>query len=890
LGQATLEEVAMASKKSEDRHIEKSLEIGRKNADLMPKVRRWCKHLDIKMTSAGILAEVYRLPVGSMRVTCPHGTSLVESMHLSGVARSFILENCAGCPHHEEISPDNFGREVFDEKAKADAQKEQDREQREELKQRLYQEAQQALDTRDTPRRSINSLVLAFQDSEPNTPEYRDIIDQLIQAAKVAPEHFSDEALRVLVTGDEETHLAAGLRVSRPICAFRKRVPDFVLQAATKTVGRPFDMGGDAACGILLEHALINDLSDVLPLLQSIISVANYRLAHFLMSPIIRSEPSFPNTLELLRLVFAQKPEEARKAFDERLRRDSKETKLNAAKTLQAMLPDLVEEVLPLTRVLLYSLELEDDHYEESADHEVCELISHLYAYSPQFVEDKIEAFRPVASDEVKTLLTHVYSLIVRHASTEHRWSKPVFAEELYVRQVPVAIDYLFNAMADVRLDVEERAEICDELEDAVKAFPEAAFARLDRVLGRLAMTIREAEQIPKDGADYLEYMANDTRRIQFDRLIGHIVKITRTLVRHAPQKAFPVITQTTRDLSSKNDTRLKAELVGTLRDFAKDDNLLPQVIPELYRHLTDYESNLVRSRAINVLSDLLDHSPGSVPSNMLELLLIYLQDPYVIIHKSAVRALAHTKLKRDDFGWDALNRVLALERAYADDANQTAFWEDIIQTLYAAFRAWPEVDRYIATKLLPKYSRHSEKYFAEDMLVRLSRLVENYPEVAAEFIEIAVEYVRATSAKRTSNGDLYSDRSLIWQGLFKAPQELLKTFVRILHEAALQKIQHDPLTSYQIIELLSHAGLKSETLALANDLLASLPDVKSNKYRRDTCHLIAAAEHAEQLCAAGETEKAMQVLDEADKAVPIESKLHEKLEAMWRAGLIETL
>jgi hypothetical protein len=880
----------MASKKSEDRLIEKSLEIGRKNAELMPKVRRWCKHLDIKMTSAGILAEVYNLPVGSMRVTCPHGTSLIESMHLSGVARSFILQNCVGCPHHEEISPDNFGREVFNEKAKADAQKEVDRAQREELKQRLYQGAQQALDTRDTPRRSINSLVLALQDSEPNAPEYRDITDQLIQAAKVAPEHFSDEALRVLVAGDEETRLATGLHISRSICTFRKGVPDFVLQAATKAVRQSFDVGGDAACGILLEHALINDLGDVLPLLQPIISVANYRLAHFLMSPIIRSEPLFPNALELLRLVFAHKPEEARQAFDERLRRDNKATKLNAAKTLQAMLPDLAEEVLPLTRVLLYSLELEDDHYEESADHEVCELISHLYAYSPQFVEVKIEAFWPVASDEVKTLLTHVYSLIVRHASTEHRWSKPVFDEELYVRQVPTAIDHLFNAMADVRLDVEDRAEICDELEDAVKAFPQLAFDRLDRVLGRLAMTIREAEQIPKDGANYLEHMTNDTRRIEFDRLIGHIVKITRTLIHHSPQKAFPVLTQTIHDLSSKNDTRLKAELVGILSDFGRDENLLPQVVPELYRHLTDYESNLVRSRAIDVLSDLLDHSPGTVPSNMLELLRIYLQDPYVIIHKSAVRALAHTELKRDDFGWDALNRVLALEKAYADEANQTAFFEDLIQTLYAAFRAWPEVDRYIATKLLPKYSRHSEKYFAEDMLVRLSRSVEDYPGVAAEFVEIAVEYIRATSAKRTASGDLYSDRSIIWQGLFEAPQEQLRPYIGVLREASIQKIQHEPLTSYQIIELLSHAGLNKEALALAKDLLAALPDVKSNKYRRDTCCLIAAAEHAEQLCATGETEKAIQILVEAGKAVPTESKLHEKLEEMWRAGLIETL
>src|SRR5688572_5740086 len=99
----------MATKKSEDRHVMEMLELGRKNAELWPRVQRWCEHLSIEMTSAGLLAEIHKLPIGSLRVACPHGKSLSESMHLHSVARTFILANCDGCPYHKEVSADNYG-------------------------------------------------------------------------------------------------------------------------------------------------------------------------------------------------------------------------------------------------------------------------------------------------------------------------------------------------------------------------------------------------------------------------------------------------------------------------------------------------------------------------------------------------------------------------------------------------------------------------------------------------------------------------------------------------------------------------------------------------------------------------------------------------------------
>ncbi len=877
----------MARKKQQDWQIERSLELGRKNAALMPKVRRWCGNLNIEMTSAGLLAQMYNLPVGLLRVTCPHGNSFTESMHLDSVARSFILRNCAACPYHQEVSPDNFGRQVFEEQAKAEAGRQQAQERHEELKRQLQQHAQQSLATVDTPRQSINALILALQDAEPSSPQYQDIADQLTQAAQIAPEHFSDEALHVLVNSLDERHRTTGLSVALQICVHRKNVPNFVFEAATQALTQLYDIGGEAACGVLIERALHHKLSDVLPLLERILAVANYRLADFMMSPFIRDKPQFPNALKLLQIIFAQAPAAARQAFDARLRLDHKETKLNAAKTLQAMLPDTVEEILPLTGVLLYSLELEDDQDDMSADHEVCELLSHLYVYAPEFVGKKIDSFWPFASDEVKGVLAKIYALIIRHASSEDRWSRPLFPKDRYVEQAPVAMEKLYNATADIRLDVEVRHYISEKFEHAVKEFPQAMFNKLDRLLGRLAMIIREAEQVKTEKREAWEHLQNDTH---FSGSIRNIVKIIRTLIRHNPPSAFTLITRLLHELGSKDQERLKVELVGTLNEFGREDGLLTQLIPELYHHLVDYESNWVRSQAIDVMGDLLDYVPEAVPSNMIELVVIYLRDPYVIIHKGAVRALAHTKLKRDAVGWDALTCIINLEHHYAQQQDQTRFLEDIVRTLASTFRDWPEIKQYIVTKLLPKYSRHQDKHFAEDMLVRLARSLKDYPKIAPEFVESAFEFLHNTRGNRHGRDDQYTDRFKIWHTLFNMPRELLGAHVHTMRQIALRNIEHDPLETYRVIELMSHAGLHEDAVATSDELLATVPDVKANAYKRDSCKLISAAEQAELLCVTGEFEKAIQILEKANSGVPEDKELHKKWEEMWRDDLTETL
>jgi hypothetical protein len=103
----------MAKKRSEEQRMQRSVEMGEANAALIPRLERWCSNLRVELTSSGLLAQMSQLPIGMMQINCPHGEKGIQAMNLREVAAYFIAENCRGCPHHEELNPDNAGRDIL---------------------------------------------------------------------------------------------------------------------------------------------------------------------------------------------------------------------------------------------------------------------------------------------------------------------------------------------------------------------------------------------------------------------------------------------------------------------------------------------------------------------------------------------------------------------------------------------------------------------------------------------------------------------------------------------------------------------------------------------------------------------------------------------------------
>lgn len=374
-----------------------SIEIGRANQRLLPRVHRWCRHLEVEMASYGLLAQTTGLPIGHLRVKCQHGITTSESSFLASEARRFILRNCIGCSHHAEVGPDNYGREILAEKERADGREAAAAARRQELRQQAHGTAAAALETGRVTEASVNEFILGLFGAEEEAARCG---QRLIEAASLGPELFSDAALDVLSDGFTGPQAEACITAVSLVCAYRKSVSAPLVTAAVVAVEQEQDL----ACGFLADSIAMGcDPGPALAALPAIVTVPRYGLFYW-RHGLTHSRPLYPGTIKLLHTLFPITPDAVRAAMASRLLIDRKGPRHDAAEALMDLLPIQAERILPLVPILLRSLELTDDTFERSADAAVCRLISHLYAYAPDRVEADIAAYLPGAPGEVKEL------------------------------------------------------------------------------------------------------------------------------------------------------------------------------------------------------------------------------------------------------------------------------------------------------------------------------------------------------------------------------------------------------------------------------------------------------------------------------------------------------
>jgi hypothetical protein len=288
-------------------------------------------------------------------------------------------------------------------------------------------------------------------------------------------------------------------------------------------------------------------------------------------------------------------------------------------------------------------------------------------------------------------------------------------------------------------------------------------------------------------------------------------------------------------------------------------------VIPELYKHLVDYESNLVRSKAISVLGQLLRNARPSVPESMVDLLVeVHLRDPYKIIHKAALTALQSYKFTQDRHGYVALETLLKLEEIYFEEGKDTRFLEELVRVFRSSFADWVEVRRHVATNILPRYAGHPDPYFSEDMITILSYDVQEFPEIRQLFLQVVLEFFQRTDRDRY-NYDGYSPRTRLWAHLEKLPAEVVSSEYEKFAEVIKAKALSDPLEAHRCISTFSSLELHQQAGGLAGLAYEALPSVKAHAWWKKTFGRAAAAERAEGLLAAGDRAGALRVLENAE-------------------------
>jgi hypothetical protein len=776
-------------------------------------------------------------------------------------ATSFVLSNCIGCAHHSELHPDNYGRTILQKKKEADAKEQELRDRRERLRQEALETAREALESSEITEKSVNSLILEAQS---DTEQAHRVREQLIKAARIAPEMFSENALQVIADNFMVPSAPIYIRCATELCRSRQNVPDFMLSAALNAVDIGPMEAADSACLLLDLHAQINGISILQSHLPSLLQILDRRMPRWLRHDDL-AVTDIPGMITVLRTYMVADPNLVLAQFRSRLAIDENDSRLSTAEILTILLHDYPEQILSLLSELLASLDFADDPYSASANHPICNILAHLYIHSSTKVEEAIEERWQRASDEVRKPLLRIYELIARHASHKDRFSAPVFSKDYYKQHLPRVVEKVYLVLADIQHSVTLRQEACRILKELAEEWPDLFAAYIPRLLGRLRMTVQESKNIPQKGANALETLQLGSVKIGYDALITRVGGVLRTLFKANPRGTWHEVVSFLNDLDSRQDATLKAELVGSISEFIADYSLLPEAIPELYKHLVDYESNLVRYKAISVLGQLLRNDRPSVPESMIDLVVeVHLRDPYRIIHKAAATSLGSYKFTKNRRGYMALEALKELEKVYFEEGKDTRFLEELVRVFRSSFADWVEVRRHVATNILPRYAGHPDPYFSEDMITTLSYDVQNFPEISRRFLQIVLDFFQRTERDRY-NYDGYSPRTRLWTGLEKLPAEVVSSEYEKFAAVIKAKALSDPVEAYRFISTFSALELHQQAAELAELADEALPSIKAHAWWKETFSRAAAAERAESLLAAGDRAGALRVLADVE-------------------------
>ena len=182
--------------------ISKAIELGRKNQKYIQKALQWCSHFRCQMTTSGMLAPYYDLPIGSHRISCKHSKYTKESVNLPWIVPEFIIQSCQNCSHRKSQDDGSWGQKIIDDYATSQIE--------EENKKREFEEGINKIRAkiRNIPKKAklganINEREFFIFTEELFSDEYsisKKALDYLIQAAKLSPDIFPEIIIDLLIS------------------------------------------------------------------------------------------------------------------------------------------------------------------------------------------------------------------------------------------------------------------------------------------------------------------------------------------------------------------------------------------------------------------------------------------------------------------------------------------------------------------------------------------------------------------------------------------------------------------------------------------------------------------------------------------------------------------
>jgi hypothetical protein len=607
---------SMVKKQQEQRRIAEMNDLGRRNVETLAAARGWCKHLRIEMTSHGLLAEMSGLPIGSHDVTCPHAEHGLGGMNLPMILPQFIIQNCRGCASHAPNGDTEWGNRVI---AEHDARVKQ----ADERESSLAAQLEQVRASRRTLAREARGQadftvhgVLEFTESLfGDDAESRSAASvSLQQAAKIAPELFHPASVDLILTSAPQPLLAeACLPVAAALAGRRDDLADRLVSVAVAALDAGLSV--ETACEIMIGCGCGTTRLIPAGVIEKVVALQNHIrplvgwTTRHLDCHLVDIPPSYTFSTSLLAGGYDQDPEALLVPLRAALRDNDKFRRINGCGVVQEFLkqrPTIGTTLLP---VVVDSLALDDDTFNDSADHEACDLIGKIFFREPALTDGLLRDKFGQQSQEVQALIGNVY----RKVLWTERDEQPGLDRARFDQVVGLAFRRCLALMQDQALDLEVRQNFAEAVESACHHHPDLAMAEFDTLLGALACLCVQEEPpapplriiLPTDAPPdpRLRNLEQANRRMSWDHFKTKIADCLKNLVRARPATAVDPLLGCFANLGSKTHEPLKAAVVRLLGEVGRDRELLPRVLPLLWKALMDYDSVLIRCRGIEAVT-----------------------------------------------------------------------------------------------------------------------------------------------------------------------------------------------------------------------------------------------------------------------------------------------
>ena len=606
------------------------------------------------------------------------------------------------------------------------------------------------------------------------------------QAALLAADALPIEAVNLIATLARTPEYAESML---PVCAVlgpaRPDIAEDLMETALSNIETLLHVESSAA--VLRSVSGANPFPlDGLYIRSLILSQDHHPLA----ATFNREESKYTHSITVLVRSFDADPESVTSVVREQLESEFdqyRHSTCGATALIQQQLPSIALDVLGCMIASLNLYDTDDTGYGPST--KIVPILRAALMYSPVIVDQALgEAFAK-ARPAVQGDMVKVYRRLRGSDDDVNQLDRPELAD--------VAIDRLLAWVRNEWLPIDVRNEALKSLESAFRQFPSKAAQEFGSLLGYLAVISTQEEppdrtpslEIPgRPRNQLIDQLERRTDRIKWNTFKRGLAECLSILGRHDAPKIFRAIADCLDQPLDQINVEFKTNCVWILGEVATNYDIRPHAVPHLWRALMDFSSPGTRAKAIEATVKMFGKGVAP-PPNMVEMVLVYLTDEYVVVHQAALRAVAQRQYWFDPSRtFDLLVRLEAQLKAYKQNPFQI---EDICDAILG-INGSDQRYKAAAIKLIETVFPTDEELVDQHITYRMTQFSEPSEAIAVPIAKLVTTCLSQHERDRLNNSFGPSEREQMIVWLRSLPVDTFQQVAGDLLICALQVAERD--------------------------------------------------------------------------------------------------